>query len=441
MMDFKYSNKDKDTIEIDNKNIISKINTFKHLSKYQKMSLLIIVLLQIINNDTNKLENIFQMLNKQNLLDIKLIGDEYKQTRLELHNIIQKFSNNNNFSNIHTNYLTHYNVIKTIGNGAYGNVSKIYNKLEKKYYALKQIFITDDLIDSDFGIFREIRILCDLNHTNIVKYHSSWINIENNNSNMLDNLNSSEYDYDNFIDIDDEFKTNIPTLYIQMELCDTNFREYLLTTSLDDSIYTKIMYFKQILNAVKYIHDKNILHRDIKPENIFLIYNNITKFYTVKLGDFGLCKQINDSVDDSFSSLIISNSNSNSNKLIESFETNNNLTVVNKHIKNSNMHNYIGTGFYRDPELDKNKSIVNNKSIDIYSLGIILLELFLKYNTEYEKSNILKNIRANPNNINSITDENITTKIYNNIIINMLIPGKNRYDINKVINEINKIHN
>lgn len=440
-MDFKYSNKDKDTIEIDNKNIISKINTFKHLSKYQKMSLLIIVLLQIINNDTNKLENIFQMLNKQNLLDIKLIGDEYKQTRLELHNIIQKFSNNNNFSNIHTNYLTHYNVIKTIGNGAYGNVSKIYNKLEKKYYALKQIFITDDLIDSDFGIFREIRILCDLNHTNIVKYHSSWINIENNNSNMLDNLNSSEYDYDNFIDIDDEFKTNIPTLYIQMELCDTNFREYLLTTSLDDSIYTKIMYFKQILNAVKYIHDKNILHRDIKPENIFLIYNNITKFYTVKLGDFGLCKQINDSVDDSFSSLIISNSNSNSNKLIESFETNNNLTVVNKHIKNSNMHNYIGTGFYRDPELDKNKSIVNNKSIDIYSLGIILLELFLKYNTEYEKSNILKNIRANPNNINSITDENITTKIYNNIIINMLIPGKNRYDINKVINEINKIHN
>lgn len=440
-MDFKYSNKDKDTIEIDNKNIISKINTFKHLSKYQKMSLLIIVLLQIINNDTNKLENIFQMLNKQNLLDIKLIGDEYKQARLELHNIIQKFSNNNNFSNIHTNYLTHYNVIKTIGNGAYGNVSKIYNKLEKKYYALKQIFITDDLIDSDFGIFREIRILCDLNHTNIVKYHSSWINIENNNSNMIDNLNSSEYDYDNFIDIDDEFKTNIPILYIQMELCDTNFREYLLTTSLDDSIYTKIMYFKQILNAVKYIHDRNILHRDIKPENIFLIYNNITKFYTVKLGDFGLCKQINDSVDDSFSSLIISNSNSNSNKLIESFESTSDSTIVNKYIKNSNMHNYIGTGFYRDPELDKNKSIVNNKSIDIYSLGIILLELFLKYNTEYEKSNILKNIRANPNNINSITDENITTKIYNNIIINMLIPGKNRYDINKVINEINKIHN
>ena len=39
----------------------------------------------------------------------------------------------------------------------------------------------------------------------------------------------------------------------------------------------------QMLNAVKYIHEKKLIHRDLKPANIFLAENDV-----LKVGDFGL---------------------------------------------------------------------------------------------------------------------------------------------------------
>lgn len=40
---------------------------------------------------------------------------------------------------------------------------------------------------------------------------------------------------------------------------------------------------KQLLSAVKVMHDHNIFHRDLKPDNIFISHNGI-----LKVGDFGL---------------------------------------------------------------------------------------------------------------------------------------------------------
>ena len=41
-------------------------------------------------------------------------------------------------------------------------------------------------------------------------------------------------------------------------------------------------YLGEIINAVEYLHDRNILHRDLKPENILLSNTG-----HVKLVDFG----------------------------------------------------------------------------------------------------------------------------------------------------------
>ena len=89
---------------------------------------------------------------------------------------------------------------------------------------------------------------------------------------------------------------------------------------------TKIM-FTKILDAVFYLHDKNIVHRDIKPENIVL--NSI---FCPKLVDFGFATQASN------------------------VETN----------------NQCGTSTYMSPEMITSQSKNDLKAADMWALGIVL---------------------------------------------------------------------
>jgi len=55
---------------------------------------------------------------------------------------------------------------------------------------------------------------------------------------------------------------------------------------------TVLNWFTQICLAMKHCHDRKILHRDLKAQNVFLMKNGI-----VKLGDFGIAKVLNSTVE------------------------------------------------------------------------------------------------------------------------------------------------
>jgi serine/threonine-protein kinase Chk2 len=88
--------------------------------------------------------------------------------------------------------------------------------------------------------------------------------------------------------------------------------------------------FVQLFQAVKYLHERNIVHRDIKPENILLTDKDLH----VKLADFGLAKIIGE----------------------ESFTT-----------------TLCGTPSYVAPEiLETGNHRRYTKAVDVWSLGVVL---------------------------------------------------------------------
>ena len=90
----------------------------------------------------------------------------------------------------------------------------------------------------------------------------------------------------------------------------------------------------QLLLAIKYLHDKNILHRDLKLRNIFIASRADDRVLRVKVGDFGIARLL---------------------------EGNQMATTM------------VGTPYYLSPELCAKQPY--DKSVDIWSLGCVIYEL------------------------------------------------------------------
>ncbi|XP_058261873.1 eukaryotic translation initiation factor 2-alpha kinase 1 isoform X4 [Hemibagrus wyckioides] len=166
-------------------------------------------------------------------------------------------------------------------------------------------------------------------------------------------------------------------LYIQMQLCERSLKEWIqernsktdLTkstgslNSFDPQQASRIL--KKILEGVEYIHSRGIMHRDLKPRNIFLQGHECH----VKIGDFGLaCTDI------------VMNENE---QLPSSSHVNGNTE--------SSHTTGVGTFVYASPE-QLQCSHYDSKS-DIYSVGVIAVELFQPFGTEMERVQTLGDLR------------------------------------------------
>ncbi|XP_038618307.1 eukaryotic translation initiation factor 2-alpha kinase 1 isoform X1 [Tachyglossus aculeatus] len=161
-------------------------------------------------------------------------------------------------------------------------------------------------------------------------------------------------------------------LHIQMQFCEISLWDWISDRNkntgecMDESSCPYLMgsvaskIFRELLEGVYYIHNMGVVHRDLKPRNIFLQGPD----HHVRIGDFGLaCTGIIQNDADW--------TNGNSKRLAHT--------------------SGVGTSLYASPE-QLQGSAYDTKS-DMYSLGVILLELFQPFGTEMERAEVLTGLR------------------------------------------------
>lgn len=364
-------------------------------------------------------------------------------------NIVQVSSSYKSSVTEWSRYHREFKEISFIAGGGFGNVFKALHRLDGIEYAIKKIKVRSDRIKNIMQHLKEVKTLAKLNHTNIVSYKGAWIesrlpsiftqnlvssnhfqsklsSIEYNkrsgnkshvnrtsssqsqqssdtgssqsskengkedmllqhskrinckseeeseektNSNSISFRNDSELESNkaksntNYTDgsnsCEESNKTKIvlprilrtndkyATLYIQMALCEKTLQQWLDERMEITPQAMIIAILSQILQGLDYIHSRGIVHHDIKPSNIFI---STSERLQIQLGDFGLACPL----------------------------------------RSVNHSSIIGTRMYAAPEQLQGKC---DPKSDVYSVGIVLLELLIHTRTHMEKIEIINSLK------------------------------------------------
>ncbi|XP_029563378.1 serine/threonine-protein kinase Nek1 isoform X4 [Salmo trutta] len=193
-----------------------------------------------------------------------------------------------------------YEKVRKIGEGSFGKAILVKSREDGKQYVIKEIGISRMSSKERQESRKEVAVLANMSHPNIVQYKESF--------------------------------EECGCLYIVMDYCEGGdlFKTINSQNGVQFPEEQILDWLVQICLALKHVHDRKILHRDIKSQNIFL-----TKDGTIQLGDFGIARVLNSTVE---------------------------LART-----------CIGTPYYLSPEICENKPY-NNKS-DVWALGCVLYEM------------------------------------------------------------------
>lgn len=157
-----------------------------------------------------------------------------------------------------------YEIVDHVGEGTYGQVYKAREQGTNKLVALKKVRLENEREGFPITAVREIKILRELNHKNIVQ--------------LLDIVTDKQTASD--------MRHDKGSFYLVFEYVDHDLMG-LLESKLTNFTELQIAsLFKQILLGLEYCHKIKFLHRDIKCSNILL--NNRGE---IKLADFGLARK------------------------------------------------------------------------------------------------------------------------------------------------------
>lgn len=258
-----------------------------------------------------------------------------------------------------------------IGKGGFGRVFKVFNHLDDKYYAIKQIKVSEENITN---ALTEIRILASISHHHIIRYHHSWVSSTACPEMLMEE--EEEEEEDNLLVPTDQ---HFYFFNIQMEYCHSTLRKYLLERKvLDVSECSTIIY--QIIEGLSFLHENLIIHCDLKPDNVLI--SSFQPFH-IKITDFGLARKFTSLYSQQQDYYYTSSSSSSS---------------------------YIECCLYTAPEQLEKKYVYAS---DIYSLGVIMMEVQHLFQTEMERILCIQDLK---------TRRKLSCLYFNNLILNMTDP-------------------
>ncbi|XP_075072204.1 testis-specific serine/threonine-protein kinase 1-like [Mixophyes fleayi] len=257
-----------------------------------------------------------------------------------------------------------YTIGRNLGEGSYAKVKSAYSEHLRCHVAVK--IIDRKKAPHDFlerFLPREIAILPVMNHHSVVKTYEI-------------------------------FESPTGKIYIIMELCvQGDLLEFIKTRGAITEILAS-KWFCQLVLALKYCHDLDIVHRDLKCENILLDND-----FNIKLSDFGFARRL---CYDKAGKIVLSQT-------------------------------FCGSAAYAAPEVLQGIPY-HPKVYDIWSLGIILF-IMVSGSMPYNDSNIKKMLRIQKEHRVDFPHSKHLSSDCKDLIYRMLQPNvTHRLTISEILN-------
>ena len=285
-------------------NIRHQIDEYLHEIKYDKLYL---------DSNTGEIK-LYDINGKLKTIEVKQEEEEEEEDEDE-----ENYINNNNINNINNINTININnntetliedasqkqgitfesfeILSLLGSGSFGKVCKVRLKKTNEIYAMKilnkKFLIKKKLLK--YAII-ECNILKETKCPFIIKLHYAFQTPEN--------------------------------LYMVIDYCPGGDLDFLIQLNIFEEEEAKF-YISELILAIEYLHNHNILYLDLKPENILISSDG-----HIKLVDFGLARE---------------------------------------NVNNNPIKYVCGTPLYLSPEMIKREGA--SKSTDIYGIGAVLYEM------------------------------------------------------------------